>query len=286
MSRTAAVRTLLILSVLTIFAGLGVIDARGETTPPTIELLEPAAGAKVVISREQGKYATYRFRVNFPADYAGVRVVALEDARDAAFTVDRGLNTMLCAAAVTVCDLSYTPRTSFAPGTRVYWRVKIPDTVVSSSRSFVTTGVTVADRDRDGIADGKDNCPSVRNPKQTDFEYDGKGDACQPDTRTPRVKAYSGSARRGQFAQFDWKAVDNRPVTIRLVLRWRGRVVMSGWMPNVAARIWGPPGTASQWESRQPIGSRFPIGSYTYCISAQDAAGHKATSCAPYYIRA
>ncbi len=37
------------------------------------------------------------------------------------------------------------------------------------------------DKDGDGIADGLDNCPSVFNPDQKDFELDTIGDACDPD---------------------------------------------------------------------------------------------------------
>lgn len=285
MSRTAVRIFLLLLAVLAVASG-GAVEARGETAPPTLELVSPAPGAKVVVSLEQRKWPVYRFRVTFPTGYEGTRVVMLEHALDAGFTQNKSGDGKSCAAAVAVCDLTSTSQTNYAPGTRVFWRVSIPDTIVSPTRSFVATGIAVSDRDHDGIADAKDNCPAVRNPKQTDFEHDGKGDACQPDRTTPRVKAYSGSERRGQHAQFHFRAVDNRPVTIRVVLRWNGRAVLRGWMPNVAARHWGGVGDELQWESGKPIDSSFPIGSYTFCVSAQDAAGHKASSCAPYKITA
>jgi len=34
------------------------------------------------------------------------------------------------------------------------------------------------DGDKDGVADGKDNCPKVKNPGQADHDSDGVGDAC------------------------------------------------------------------------------------------------------------
>jgi hypothetical protein len=37
-----------------------------------------------------------------------------------------------------------------------------------------------ADADRDGVPEGADNCPGLRNPDQRDFDGDGAGDACDP----------------------------------------------------------------------------------------------------------
>ena len=36
------------------------------------------------------------------------------------------------------------------------------------------------DRDGDGYLNDEDNCPSISNPSQDDFDDDGKGDACDP----------------------------------------------------------------------------------------------------------
>ncbi|MCX6834295.1 MAG: thrombospondin type 3 repeat-containing protein, partial [candidate division Zixibacteria bacterium] len=41
--------------------------------------------------------------------------------------------------------------------------------------------VCLPDEDSDGIPNGEDNCPSVYNPGQEDFNANGIGDACDPD---------------------------------------------------------------------------------------------------------
>ncbi|MFZ4721168.1 MAG: lamin tail domain-containing protein, partial [Ilumatobacteraceae bacterium] len=42
-------------------------------------------------------------------------------------------------------------------------------------------GVLKADGDGDNVLDAVDNCPAVANPTQTDTDFDGTGDACDPD---------------------------------------------------------------------------------------------------------
>jgi hypothetical protein len=37
-----------------------------------------------------------------------------------------------------------------------------------------------ADRDHDGVPDDEDNCPDTPNPDQSDIDFDGIGDACDP----------------------------------------------------------------------------------------------------------
>jgi hypothetical protein len=43
------------------------------------------------------------------------------------------------------------------------------------------------DRDKDGLADFRDNCPDKYNPDQTDVDENGVGDACQEGTIIPAV---------------------------------------------------------------------------------------------------
>ena len=43
------------------------------------------------------------------------------------------------------------------------------------------TCAPIGDMDGDGLGDGSDNCPSVRNSSQRDSDGDGQGNACDPD---------------------------------------------------------------------------------------------------------
>src|ERR1700749_2105753 len=47
--------------------------------------------------------------------------------------------------------------------------------------AFPATGFAVLDSDSDGIPDTSDNCISVANASQTDYDNDFVGDACDPD---------------------------------------------------------------------------------------------------------
>jgi len=49
------------------------------------------------------------------------------------------------------------------------------------SGSAYVFNLMLHDGDGDGILDDDDNCPSIANPYQHDFDFDGLGDACDPD---------------------------------------------------------------------------------------------------------
>ncbi|PKN46910.1 MAG: hypothetical protein CVU59_04610, partial [Deltaproteobacteria bacterium HGW-Deltaproteobacteria-17] len=55
---------------------------------------------------------------------------------------------------------------------------------VSNVNNINNTNNTNPDTDGDGVPDVTDNCPDVANPRQEDFDGDGQGDACTPQSGT------------------------------------------------------------------------------------------------------
>ena len=167
-------------------------------------------------------------------------------------------------------------------GTIWYWRVSLTTStglVSSPTWMFVAK---LADADRDGVEDGRDNCPTVANPDQRDSNHDGKGDACQLDRVKPRVKVYSGSARRGRRAFLHFRATDDRDfVRFRVSFLYRGRLAM--WVDFGFVQLsWSQPAT---FYTKQPLPRRLPAGRYIACVTAWDKAANQAKGCAPYRIR-
>jgi hypothetical protein len=277
-AKHAAVRSAFILLVVIAGTVGWATTARAEDPAANVTLLSPADGAEVVVSQALQKWSKLEWRVDFGAPPPFAVAVELETASDPGFTRDRTAFAFTCAAGAQSCPLSHTSQRAYPTGSRWYWRVRV-GAVTSATWSFVATAPP--DRDRDAVPDQRDNCPSLRNPRQEDMEGDGKGDACQPDRLRPRVQAYAGSARRGAAARFHFRVHDNRYVSIRATVRYRGYLALSGRMDRVPAPRWSHRRT---WWTEKPVQRSWPAGLYTFCIVAVDGAGNRARSCAPYRI--
>ncbi|MFP6640538.1 MAG: PQQ-dependent sugar dehydrogenase [Myxococcota bacterium] len=59
---------------------------------------------------------------------------------------------------------------------------RLPDPeAVTLIGSWIDAGLDEVDSDGDGVADDQDVCPTVYDPEQADSDFDGLGDACDPD---------------------------------------------------------------------------------------------------------
>lgn len=65
--------------------------------------------------------------------------------------------------------------------------------IAGAGGSGAYTIETISDADADGLADASDNCPTVSNRSQADWNRNGKGDACDP---SAKVTVKSVSARK------------------------------------------------------------------------------------------
>jgi Thrombospondin type 3 repeat len=273
------------LAVVTALVVLTLVGAEGATAeappPPTITLLTPANGA-VIESAAELEFPTFSWRIDWPgAPTSGTYTISWRRPAHPNLTQADTLESHSCPVQNLNC-WSLTPAAVYGPpyGSVWYWQVSIVGVADSPVRKF--KAVNPPDKDSDGVADRRDNCPSVSNASQRDSNRDGRGDACQPDRSAPRVRALAGSAVRGEIAFFGARVGDDRgEARMAAEVAYRGSPVLHGSF-GFQAVAWSARRT---FVSKQPVSRLLPAGTYRYCATAWDRAGNRARSCADYRIR-
>jgi hypothetical protein len=156
---------------------------------------------------------------------------------------------LTCTAADPNCATSFAPPRSYAPPFPkiFYWRVGL----ITSSGYFWSQTAT--------------------------FKVVNLADHVKP-----RVRVYSGSARRGSRAYIQMRAADDRGrVRLHVMLRYRGRTLYQGRM-GMTPTYWADP---LSFLTRTPLPRFLPVGRYEACARAWDEAANSALSCAAYRIR-
>ena len=132
------------------------------------------------------------------------------------------------------------------------------------------TAIVLADADADGVPDRDDNCTTVANAAQQDFDHDGAGDACDPDDDN------DGLADVFDCAPFD--SAHGRPgeVATLLVTRSEGSVSLS-WTAAARAETYdvesGPLAELRDDKYGTCVASQIPGNSYDETQIAATAGG-------------
>jgi len=72
-------------------------------------------------------------------------------------------------------------------------------------------------RDNDGVSDTADNCPLTSNADRADFDLDGIGDSCDPQTGPPANKE---QCKEGLWQRFNYpRSFTNQDDCLRFLLR-------------------------------------------------------------------
>jgi hypothetical protein len=219
-----------------------------SAAPPQITLLAPANGATLAYPAYGDATTKFSWRITWDAPETTTVMFQLGTDRNFAPGTYTQEN-RACTAADPNCFASYAPPRSYAPPYPkvFYWRVGLTTSagyVWSATSTFKVVNL--------------------------------------PDRVKPRVRVYSGSARRGSRAYVRVRAADDRGrVRLRVTLKYRGRTLYSGRM-GLTTTYWTDP---LFFYTRTPLPRFLPRGLYAACVKAWDAAGNAAVSCAPYRVR-
>jgi hypothetical protein len=252
-------------------------SALAVDAPPVITLLAPANGATVSSST----VVAFSWQLTWPVPPSRDVTITWQLASDPGFAGSPLASSRACPAATPACFTSTQAR---PPAAGIwYWRIAVTTaagTTYSATSTFTAT--QAPDADRDGVEDGRDNCPTVPNPDQRDANRNGTGDACEPDRVAPHVTVEPGKLVRGRRATFYFRVSDDRgPVRAAFTLSFRASVLARGSIPFTKVV-----GVSRGWfYLKKPVPKAAPAGVYKACIQVWDRAGNTARSCAGYTLK-
>lgn len=284
---------LVLLSLVALAAlSLGPTASGNHGPPPVVTLVTPANGATVKMSSLAQDTPTFTWRVDYPTPPSQTVLISFQVSTDPNF-VSGGLSeNHSCAAASPSCWTSYTPPADWfrqagawqASGPiTIHWRVSVTwasdHPQASATGSF--TGLPAQDRDRDGILDPVDNCPTVANRDQRNSDGTRLGDACERDRTPPRLRVSPATLTRGHRGRVYFHMGDTRSGILKVEVGvYRGprrltRLVRT--VPTVRFE------TTYYYTLLVP-GAAQP-GRYSVCIRVSDTARNATRRCAPVRVR-
>jgi hypothetical protein len=272
-----------IAALVVLLAGVVIASAGArETSAPVITLVSPANASTIVSSVSAQSYPVFKWQVAWDAPESAM--VSWEIAADPAFTQKVTGENQYCDSSNVNCFDSFQPHAVYGPpyGSVWYWRVGLHTSAgIVYSATWTFKAVNPPDRDKDGVPDSKDNCPTVKNPDQADSNHDHVGDACQPDHVPPRVLVLKGTGHRGKTLFVTARVGDDRGwVRMRVWVSYQRHPVLDhsfGWSMSHVGQL-------HTFYSEQPFPMELPAGTYQACVKAWDRAGNSAASCAAYRI--
>jgi hypothetical protein len=288
----SAGRLLPLLAVAISALALGPNALADHAPPPVVSLIAPANGATVRLSGLAEDAPTFSWRVDYPTPPGRTVVVSFQTSTDPNF-VSGGLNeNRSCDAVNPSCFTSYKPPADWfrqagagqatAPIT-IYWRISVTwagdHLPAMATGSF--TGLPVPDRDRDGILDPVDNCPTVANKDQRNSDGSRLGDACERDRTPPRLRVSAATITRGRWGRVYFRMGDTRSGILKVDAGlYRG--------PRRLTRLVRTVPTV-RFESRYYYALLLPLaappGRYSVCIRVSDPARNATRRCAPVRVR-
>jgi hypothetical protein len=299
-------RRLVVAALLLAFASLafGPSALADHAAPPVVTLIAPSSGATVKLTSLAQDAPTFSWRVDYPTPPGRTVILSLNVSTDPTFASGGFNENRACDQANLACFTSLkatadwfrqadaclgtsrppdcATRRPGAPFT-FYWRVNVTwagdHPQATATGSF--TGQPVPDRDRDGILDPRDNCPTAANPDQRNSDGTRLGDACERDRTPPRVRVASATLTRGRWGRVNIHMGDTRSGVVKVDAGlYRG----SRRFAHLAFTM-GTVRFETTYFYRLFLPRIAPAGAYRVCIRVTDPSRNSTRRCARVRVR-